>query len=263
MNQKITLIYNTCDKYECLWKGFFTLLKRYWEGVEKYTIILNTEQKEFSFGDLKIRRPKKVSKDVSWSQRILNSLQCVETPYVLMMLDDFYLKAPVNCKALSKDVLRMEKENNIKTITYAWQPGPNKSDVGNALYERRGRFAPYRVNAQIALWRVEYLKDILRSYENPWQFEISGSFRSSLKRGTLLSLKKDSPKVFSYDYGFLIIRGKVNRKLLNYFQKIENLQLEFPFEDYVETKTSNFKQKGRTFRLMNYAMEMFISLFKK
>ena len=124
--EKVTIIYNTCDKYECLWDGFFTLLERYWEGVENYTIIFNTESKNYSFNKLKIKGTQKVPSSTPWSKRLLNSLTSVKTPYVLMMLDDFYLKSSVDIGVLYKDVSILEKNKDIKCITYAWQPGPNK-----------------------------------------------------------------------------------------------------------------------------------------
>lgn len=123
--EKITILYNTCDKYECLWNGFFTLLQKYWHG-EIGKIIINTETKNFSYAQLNISRPKKSGKNASWSQRILNCLEEVNTPYVLMMLDDFYLKSSVDLDELGRCVTKMDANKNIKTITFAWQPGPNK-----------------------------------------------------------------------------------------------------------------------------------------
>lgn len=28
MNAKVSLIYNTCDRYECLWEGFFSFMEK-------------------------------------------------------------------------------------------------------------------------------------------------------------------------------------------------------------------------------------------
>lgn len=259
---KVTILYNTCDKYECLWEGFFILLEKYWHG-EIGKIILNTETKNFSYNGLNISRPRKSGKNVSWSQRILNSLEEVDTPYVLMMLDDFYIKSPVDLNELGRCVERMDADKNIKTITFAWQPGPNKTYKADKKYECRGRWARYRINAQIALWRVDYLRSILRTYENPWQFEISGSFRSSLKRGKLLSVKKNMPLVFDYDYGFLIVRGAINKKVADYFEKNEGITLSGVFAEYKAQERQDDPCGKRMKRFVGYGKDMLISLVKK
>lgn len=121
----------------------------------------------------------------------------------------------------------------------------------------------YRINAQIALWRVDYLKSILRTYENPWQFEMNGSFRSSLKRGVLLSVKKNTPAVFDYDYGFLIIRGEVNKEIADYFEKTEGIKLDVPFSEYKEEKYQTDSDAKRMMRFLKYGKDMIISLVRK
>lgn len=39
-------------------------------------------------------------------------------------------------------------------------------------------------------------------------------------------MKKDTPLVFDYDYGFLIIRGGVNKKIADYFENKEGIKLK-------------------------------------
>jgi len=262
LDNKITVIYNTCDKYEPLWNGFFTQFKKYWSG---YTgdIVLNTEEKSFAFEGLDIIRPVGKNTGCSWSQRILNSLAAVSTPYVVMILDDFYFKSPVKTGVIDECTARMDKDRDTMLFTFGWQPGKNIPDPESELFERRGRFAPYRVNAQIGLWRVSYLKKILRSYENPWQFELSGSFRSSLYGGKLYSLKKDAPLVFDYDWGFLIIRGKLNREVSDYFAQHEGLDMELPFEPFDGDARADEMSKGRGRRIVGYAKDAVVSLFKR
>jgi len=262
LNDKITVIYNTCDKYEPLWKGFFTLFKKYWSGFSG-DIVLNTEEKSFAFEGLSIIRPVAKNTDCSWSQRILNSLDTVNTPYVIMILDDFYFKSEVDTAVIERCVTRMDSDKNIMMFSFAPQPEPNKPDPDSDIFERRGRFATYRVNAQINLWRVSYLKKILRSYENPWQFELSGSFRSSLYGGKMYSLKKGAPLVFDYDGGFLIIRGQLNHEVADYFAQNEGLDMDLPFEPFDAQARAEGMSHGRNKRMVGYAKDMIVSLFRK
>ena len=261
MLDKISIIYNTCDKYESLWYGFFSLFNKYWPDCNN-DIILNTETKSYEFKGLNIRRPDVYVSGSSWSQRLLNSLNSVETPYIVMFLDDFYLKNLVDIEKLALCVQQMESNPGIKLFTFCWQPGPNKEVANFPDFELRGRFAKYRINAQIGLWRVSYLKKMLKTYENPWQFEINGSFRSSLFGGKIYSLKKNSPLIFDYDWGFLIVRGKLNGKIAHYFAEHEGLNMNLPFDDFKEEEY-NFSKKSRLKKLTTYFSEMVFSLFRK
>ena len=256
---KYSIIYNTCDKYDALWPGFFSLLIKYWPNCNR-RIIFNSENKSFQYDGFELIKPINNRIEDSWSQRLLNSLDCVNDNYVLMILDDFYLKSPVNESVLFECIDRMDKDKNIKCYTFAWQPGRNIADKEQKDFELRRRFARYRVNAQIGLWRVDYLRKILRTYETPWQYELSGSFRSSIIGGKFLSLKKDAPLVFDYDFGFLIIRGKINRAISRYFTEKEALTMDFPYDEYV---VSTEKKNGlRLFRIIKYVYEMIVSLFR-
>ena len=264
MKDKITLIYCTCDKYESLWSNFFRLWTKYWPDFSS-TVVLNTESKDFSFDGLNIIRPKFSKMNPTWSERLLESLEMVETPYVILTLDDFYIKSPVDVQTLCTCVNQMDKQNNVNLFTFAHQPGNNKSCDFCDLFEERSRFATYRVNAQLALWRVSYLKKIIKKYENPWEFELNGSFRSSLMSGKLYSLKKDAPLVFDYDWGFLIVRGQINREVADYFVHNEHLIFDDSFKDIDMNKYRELGQsnKGRFVRMLKYLYKMVISLFKQ
>ena len=101
----------------------------------------------------------------------------------------------------------------------------------------------------------------MRSYENPWQFELSGSFRSVLKGGVLLSLRHSEQSPFIYDYGFLIVRGMINKELAEYFCKNEGIKVDFPFKEYHAEEYYDNKS-GRIKRLLGYFQDAIISLFK-
>ena len=109
MNKKISLIYSTCDRYECLWDGFFRLWDKYWPSFDAQ-VVLNTETKSFSYGNYNIIRPTFKKNDLTWSERLYGALNIVETPYVLFTLDDFYIKSPIDIKTLDMCIKQMDKD---------------------------------------------------------------------------------------------------------------------------------------------------------
>ena len=86
----ITILVNSCDDYSDAWTPFFTLFKRFWPNCE-YPILLNTETKKFDIEGLNIRTINS-SKSLSYSERLLQALKEVETPLVLILLEDFFIR---------------------------------------------------------------------------------------------------------------------------------------------------------------------------
>ena len=91
-NKKCSLLINTCDNYDDTWIPFFTLLSNYWGC--PYSIYLNTEEKNISFNGLDIEVINH-SKNMKWSDRLIDSLKKIKTKYVILMLDDFLINADV------------------------------------------------------------------------------------------------------------------------------------------------------------------------
>lgn len=262
MKNDVAIIYCTCDKYSFLWEGFFTLLSRYWNNCD-LKIVLNTESKEYNGPkfNLNITQPLQCSKDVKWSKRLLLSLEEANTEYVILFLDDFYLKSQVNEKLLNECMMKMRNDKKTKVMTFASQVGTRKKYFKN--FELRKKICQYRINAQIGIWRTDYLKKIIRVNENPWEFEINGSFRSSIYGGKIYSIIEGTPKVFDYDYGFLIIRGKQNTALIEYFNENEKLNLNFPIENIVSENIIRKKDIKHYGRAVKYSIQAIISFFRR
>lgn len=264
LRDDLSIVYSTCDAYSSLWPGFFILLMRYWPNCD-LPIIFNTESIHYRHQDLNVSEPVYCSQDTPWSKRLRLALEKVQTEYVLLMLDDFYLKSRVDVLAIEECIREMKRDPDCSGFTFAWQPGPNyETEIcGSKGYEVRGRFARYRINAQISIYRLSYLKRILRDCETPWQFEVNGSFRSSLFGGKLYSVKKDRPLIFDYDHGFLIIRGKLNKKVQEYFNMQEKLNLDLPFAEFLDSDTPAVRNIfNRTITNTKYGINMILSIFK-
>ena len=90
MKQKITFLVNSCDKYEDTWHPFFECLWIF-AGSIPYPIVLNTETKSYSsshYDILTIHSPD----SKTWSLRLLNVLDHIDTEYVFFFFFDYFLK---------------------------------------------------------------------------------------------------------------------------------------------------------------------------
>jgi len=263
LKEDLTIVFCTYDKYSYLWNGFFKLLIKYWPSCD-LNIVLNTEKKHLNYGELKISDPTNCDPSNPWSKRFKIALNKVETDYVLIMLDDFWLRSSVRVDVLNKCVALMKEDYNIKSFLFAWVPGLNKKSYKYAIFEQVRKFTPFRVNMQIGVWRKDYIMNLLTDSETPWQFEVNASVRSIFKAGKVLSFKKNELPVFDYDFGALVVSGGYKKEIMEYFIKSENVVVDLErIPVYVpKPKESNASIK-RGARIIGYYVNAILSLFKK
>lgn len=260
-----TLLVSSCDTYSDLWEPFFTLLKKYWPTINS-PVYLISDSKKYTFEGFDIRCPLNYKNSNStWSERLLKSLDEVKTEYVILLLDDFWLKESVNVSLIDKFVNYMSKDNNIGYICLRSQPGDTSDKPSNDFKELNcyGRKNSYRINAQVGLWRKSFLKKILRKHENAWQFEWYGSIRSNFYDKALYYIKPEFNNIFSYDSGGVVFRGKFIRSYIDYFTN-NNISIKSKREiedlDVMREIYSNMKQSKINF---SYWINLFKSLMPK
>lgn len=177
LRDKLTILVCSCDKYSDLWNPFFTLLHKYWNPIE-LTIILNTESKEYFFDGLDIQCVHS-PKDWPYGKRMINALSNVKTKYVFTLLDDFFIRKPIDENRIFDIIRWMEADENIVcftsdcTKTYMdWEvnkyPGFKRVPPGN----------PYTLNMQAAIWRTSVYRNFWLPDVSPWEWEEYTNFLS-------------------------------------------------------------------------------------
>ena len=149
-------------------------------------------------------------RDIDWSTSLLKILDQIQTPYIFLWLDDFFPISAINIARFS-NVLHFMLKHKVKHIHIMPQPKPDQVTNGGlyGVYEKK---APYRVTA-FGFWEVDALKKLLLPGENPWNFEIMGSYRSSYMDGFYCSMK---PVTFCMN---VIEKGKIFIESYRYCQK--------------------------------------------
>ena len=231
LKDKLTVLVNSCDGYEDLWIPFFTLYRKYWDD-KSVRLLLNTECKDFSFDGLQIECVH--CDDSRYGARMLYALSQIETEYVLILLDDFFLRSSVDLSRILQITQWMDNDAEIACFNseclavYAdWEvdrcPGFRRVPPGN----------PYILNMQGAIWRTNSLKKYWRPHVSPWEWE---------QYCSLLSLKYPQDKFYCVvdpDMTFLkyghrrkgdvwgVVRGKwVLEDVVPLFEK-ENISVDF------------------------------------
>lgn len=226
MADKLAILINSCDAYDDLWEPFFKLFSIMWKDCQ-YPLFLNTESKVFNAPYISVTslHPKKTN--LSWSHRLKLALQQIDSDYVLMLLDDFFLMSPVRTEVISQVVNWMDQDTSIVCVRV--ENCHIHEDIESELEE----FAPikkdwdFTVSTQAAIWRKNFLEELLRERESAWDFESFGSVRFNKKyskKGYKIYIHKSSfPRVLDYDFlieqGYGVVKGKWLKGNINLFKK--------------------------------------------
>ncbi len=208
---KYTIVVNTCDAYHEIWPLFFAALNEYWlnDGVK---VILNTETIVVNDPVNNVFSHNYFGKNGQdkWGERLLNTLKSIETEYVLMVYDDFILEDFFDENKLVRLIDVMEKRKEV-AVFYLTNIGlPAKPDSNCSDYSEILDNVDYKLNSAPALWRCEDLIKYTGRSDNPWAWEVFGSFRT-FGDGKVFYAPTDSKKdLYKYNYsmGGAIYRGK-------------------------------------------------------
>lgn len=205
INDKMTILLCTCDSYEDLWDPFFKLFDKFGGELKNYSIIINTESKQYSYPGLKIEcvNQDNPEEDITWGKRLRDVLTTISSEYVLFLLDDFFLTREVSDSDYKKIlwcIETMESDQTIGGMNLLPLWGADSSNEMNGFYLINPG-TPYRFNAQACIWRRQILFDSILDIESPWEWELYGNIRNDyLIKAKIYSLKDGEREPFSYDF---------------------------------------------------------------
>ena len=170
---ELSVLIPSCDAYSDLWAPFFNLFFRFWPDCP-FPVLLGSNTQTFYHDRIHILYS---SRGKNWTNSTREFVEALTTPYVLLFLEDFFLRRPVPTAAVLS-AFESLKHLNGDMLRLMPRPGP---DIGLAQYPNVGRIevgAPWRVSTQVAIWKRQTLLDLMREGEPIWEFEFRGSRRS-------------------------------------------------------------------------------------
>jgi len=170
---QVTLVVLSCDAYRDLWRPCLTLIDRRWPDCP-YPKVLVSETVSFSWPGV---RTVTVGEGLSWSGCLQVALGALGTPYVLLMLEDYFLMGRVDTERVAQVVSHAQRLSagmvRLLPVPGPDVPVPDVPELGALAAE-----AGFRTSLQAALWRREVLASLLVAGESPWEFETRGTERS-------------------------------------------------------------------------------------
>jgi len=163
----------SCDAYSDLWPPFFRCFRRYGEDCP-FSLYISSNSTYCSVAGVHTLR---AGFNADWSSELRVALGRVQHRYVLLMLEDFFLRRPVRWGAILKalEFLDAHEGHMLRLVP---RPKPTLPIVGSTDFGLIELGAPYRVSLQAAIWRRVTLQRLLRPGESVWEFELQGTVRS-------------------------------------------------------------------------------------
>jgi hypothetical protein len=187
-----SLLVVSCDKYADAWPMFFHLLWKMWPDCP-FPVFLGTNS--LSYADSRITMIH-IGEDRSWCDNLQVMLARIETPYVLVMLDDYFILETVDNQRIVETLGAVKKLNGAYAILNATMPPPDRLIEEYPWLGEMDPGFPYRCSLNPAFWRRDVLSELLMTGESCWDFEHFGSIRSGSRserflRNTTILLRID------------------------------------------------------------------------
>lgn len=161
------------DGYVDVWNHFFELMNKYWPNRPKTYLATSEAKPEYEGVEVVTAGP-----NTEWSLRARAGLEKITTPYVILMLEDFFITDYVD-DTLVKECLELVEQDNIlfyqilvQLIKQTWEKG--KPYKGNKRIHIIPSDKKYGINLQAAIWNTDFLREKIGTENyNAWLFEMN------------------------------------------------------------------------------------------
>ena len=165
MNNDCTVLVTSCDAYRDVEAPFLKLFRKYWPDCP-FELVLLTETPrngEAESVPLPFDRTLFTGKGKTWSQMLVEALDQIETPYVLMLMNDYFLVSPVDTAQILR---RLDEAKEKGALNYRLCPDPPRAVKNTA----------YSVSCKAGIWNRQFLRALAAKTKSAWEFERYGSF---------------------------------------------------------------------------------------
>lgn len=226
-----SILVSSCDKFSSAWEPFFTLLNRYWPQCP-YNIYLNTET--FSYCNYNVVTLN--SCESSWTGRLIDSLNKIDSDFIIFILEDFFLMGPVRDSVVEEILDKMKNDPQIAVVYPKRISGFDGRDKEHPEWIRMdlNKSNKYLINCQVAIWNKTALLNLVVTGLSPWELE--RSFKVSedspykfycSPEGSKFSIEGDVfPYYFAIQNGYGIAKSKWLWNNKKFFKK-EHIDVDY------------------------------------
>ena len=199
-----TVLVTSCDAYRDVERPFVSLFRKHWPDCPFELVLLTETATE---NDDRIDTANGFDRIIAtglgknWCQMLAEALEQIETPYVLLLMNDYLLNAPVDTAGFLKRLAQVE---TFDAANLRLNPNPKGRtpwrDTDLLEYPKN---TAYCVTCQTGIWRRDYLLGLARRNKSAWEFERYGSFMvGDETRPLLVTKEKEFPFIDAVHKGY-------------------------------------------------------------
>lgn len=230
----LTIVVNTCDAYSDVLTVFFAALKSYWPDCI-YPIVINTEHNVYNFDGAAVHNYSSGTGSDEWGARLISTLESIDSEFVLMLYDDYILEAAVDQGRFER-ALGLLKQEARASVVYLSSVGFSTAlnAAENACFSIVKDYSDYRLNSAPAIWRRSDLLSYTGRRDNPWAWEVFGSYRT-FGNGKIFycpSTELDDIFIYNHRKGGAIYRGKWVREVVDVIEKTLEVDINYDLRGF-------------------------------
>ncbi len=173
--KQVSILVVSCDRYADLWEPFFRCFFKYWPNCP-YPVYLGTNYRKFDDGRV---ASLDIGNDISYSDNLLAMLSRVDSPWVILWVEDRFLSHCVCSERISEVIGKAARHRAGYLKLISASPLVNDHIEGEEFGDIP-KGAKFRACITVGLWRKEVLERLLVPGETVWEIERNGSHRSAL-----------------------------------------------------------------------------------
>lgn len=218
MNDMIVLIMS-CDLYEDCYKPFSILYNKYFPNNYKTYIV--TETKDCEYFDT-------IKKTGAWTKRLREALCELDSDYVLLMLDDYFIHNQVDNSKI-EECLKIIKETN--AIVYNFEIKYRKCMDMPFSFDVQLNKQVYLNSTQPSIWNRQRLIERLDKDQTPQEWELT-----KIDSQYMHLINNTNEKIINTGYDLShkpwgIVKGKWSRETKELFDK-EGIEIDYEKRGY-------------------------------
>jgi len=229
VSKNLTIIVNTCDDYSDVLSIFFKSFEKWWPDCP-YPIVINTESKQYSSLYPAITYTYQLNnKKDDWGGRLLSTLSQIKTDFVLMVYDDYILEEKVEIEKIKRAISLLES-NDQTAVTYLIKTSlPIIQSDKKSLFDAIKDKVDFKLNSAPGIWRRKVLMNYTSPGDNPWAWEVFGTYRTWGDGMSYYSINQNHKDIFCYNYskGGAIYRGKWVKDVVEKAKKDFQLNIDW------------------------------------
>ncbi|MFK5882355.1 MAG: hypothetical protein QM482_09090 [Sulfurospirillum sp.] len=175
---KINVLIASYSKASDIWYITDHFKNKYWKPDLQITLGANGEdRKEFEPEGWNYINN---GEDISFSKSLMSYLESINEEYFILMLDDFMILEKVNNNLIKKAFKFIKSKNGVYLRLTPNPKGDTKIDNDFSRIDVKS-YVPYITSLQMAIWKKEFLIQLLSYNFSPWEFEVkAGKTKESL-----------------------------------------------------------------------------------